>query len=108
MELEPRPFVLFGERTQTVRLYTIGPQHLDWLCAHCGKTGNLDGTRTARWCLALDQMSISKALEEDPLSAVQERFDRAGWEIAWHRCRRTAIEHVQTHLRYEQIAGEDR
>lgn len=106
--LEPRPFVFFGERTTSVRLYTIGPEHLDWLCAFCGKTGNLEGSRIARWCLAMEQISVAKALEEQPYSKVQENFDRVGWRLAWSRCRRTAIEHLHTHLRFEQICGEDR
>lgn len=107
-ELGPAPFVLSGERTATVRLFTIGPEHLDWLCAFCGKTGNLEGSRVERWVLAQGQLSIVTALEESPLSAVQERFDRVGWELAQSRCRRTAIEHLQTHLRFEQICREER
>lgn len=109
LELEPRPFVLFGQRTPKVRLYTIGPEHLDWLCVRCGKTGNLDGSRIDRWGLALEQMSITACLEnhEDDYSAVQEAFDRVGWELALRRCRRTAVEHLQTHLRYEQLCRED-
>lgn len=107
--IEPVPFVFFGERTPSVRLYSIGPQHLDWLCVHCGKTGGLaDGSRTARWLLAMEQLNLMQAIDADNWQAAVERFDRAGWELAKRRCRRSAIEHLQGHLRFEQICGEDR
>lgn len=98
---EPRPFVFFGARTNTVRLFSIGPQHLDWLCAFCGKTGGFDGGRLARWVLALDQVNIAKALEEDSIAS----FDRAGWRLARRRCLRSGIEHLQQHLRFERVDG---
>lgn len=97
----PQPFVLFGERTPSVRLFTIGPEHLDWLCAFCGKTGNLDGDRLSRWALVLDQINIGRAVDE--WDDFQDRIDRIGWETAQRRCCRSAIDHLQQHLRFEKI-----
>lgn len=101
IELEPYPFVLHGEHTRWVRLYTIGPQHLDWLCVFCGKTGNLDGDRLSRWVLALEQINIAQAIEK--CDGVEDSIDRLGNDLAYRRCRRSAHAHLQQHLRFEQI-----
>jgi len=103
---EPKPFVFFGERNPGVRLFTIGPEHLDWLCVFCGRTGGFDGDRVARWVLAMDHLSLGTALAEG--LEVEGMFDRTGWELAKRRVWRSAIAHLQGHLRFDHIRGEDR
>jgi hypothetical protein len=103
LETEIRPFILHGQTSTDVRLFTIGPQHLDWLCAYCGKTGNLEGGRVDRWVLALEQMSLYSAIAAEDWRGAVELFDQTGWELARRRCMRTAVDHLQRHLRFESI-----
>lgn len=105
----PTPFVLSGQHSPEVRLYTIGPEHLDWVCVFCGKTGNLDGDRISRLRLVLDQINIVKAIEGTTAShsEFKEHWERTAWLVARWRCARTAIEHMQRHLRFEWICQKD-
>lgn len=97
-----KPFVLFGRDTRRARVYSIGPEHLDWLCVFCGKTGGLEGHRYARRALVDAQVSIRRMAEEDPRS-VRRRVEALGWCLAERRARRSGLEHLQGHLRFEQV-----
>lgn len=98
-----KPFVLYGRDTRRARVYSIGPEHLDWLCVFCGKTGGLEGHRYARRALVDEQMSIRWMAEEDHDNSLRRRVENAGWYLARRRVRRSALEHLQGHLRFEMI-----
>lgn len=97
-----KPFVLFGRDTPRARVYSIGPEHLDWLCVFCGRTGGLEGHRHARRALVDAQVSIRRMAEEDPRS-VRRRVESLGWCLAERRARRSALEHLRGHLRFEMV-----
>lgn len=98
-----KPFVLFGRDTRRARVYSIGPEHLDWLCVYCGKTGGLEGHRYARRALVDEQLSIRRMAEEDRDGTLRRRVEDVGWGLAERRARRSALEHLQGHLRFEMI-----